>query len=132
MKVGLTFGVFDYFHYGHLKLFERCKSYCDYLIVAVQKSEEINKTKPDAKILYTTKQRIEMVSAIKFVDKAIEYTSVEDDIAKIDFDIFILGGDQNHCGFVNAINWCKENNKDIIRLERTEGICSSNLKRSLI
>ena len=67
MKV-LTFGVFDYFHYGHLKLLERCKQQGDYLIVAVQKSEEIYKTKPNAKVLYTTKQRMEMVNAIKYVD----------------------------------------------------------------
>lgn len=54
MKKVLTFGVFDYFHYGHLKLFERCKKYGDFLIVAVQCGEEILKNKPDAHVLYTT------------------------------------------------------------------------------
>lgn len=34
MKV-LTFGVFDYFHYGHLKLFERAKALGDHLTVTV-------------------------------------------------------------------------------------------------
>ena len=32
----LTFGVYDYFHLGHLRLFKQCKAYADYLIVAVQ------------------------------------------------------------------------------------------------
>ena len=31
MKKVITFGVFDYFHYGHLRLFERAKKLGDYL-----------------------------------------------------------------------------------------------------
>jgi cytidyltransferase-like protein len=31
-----TVGVFDFFHYGHLMLFERIKKLGDYLIVAVE------------------------------------------------------------------------------------------------
>ena len=31
MKKILTFGVFDYFHLGHLRLFKQCKKYADYL-----------------------------------------------------------------------------------------------------
>ena len=30
----VTFGVYDYFHLGHLRLFEQAKKYGDYLIVA--------------------------------------------------------------------------------------------------
>ena len=44
----LTFGVYDYFHLGHLRLFKQCKNYGDYLIVAVQDGDYIKKYKPDA------------------------------------------------------------------------------------
>lgn len=47
----LTFGVYDYFHLGHLRLFKQCKQYGDYLIVAIQNSDYILKYKPDAKIM---------------------------------------------------------------------------------
>ena len=39
----LTFGVYDYFHLGHLRLFKQCKEYGDYLIVAVQDGDYIKK-----------------------------------------------------------------------------------------
>lgn len=130
MKV-LTFGVFDFFHYGHLKLFERARALGDYLIVAVQKGEEITKTKPDAQVMYTTEQRMEMVGAIRFVDEAISYDQVDTTIQNVDFDIFAIGADQQHPGFQRAIAWCKENGKQVILLERTPNICSSNIKKQL-
>lgn len=130
MKKVLTFGVFDYLHYGHLKLFERASALGNYLIVAVQVDEEIHRTKPEAKVLYTFEQRREFVEAIKFVNEAIPYWQVDEDIKKIDFDIFAIGGDQNHAGFQRAIEWCKEHGKEVVRLERTEGISSSAIKQS--
>lgn len=128
MKKVLTFGVYDYLHYGHLKLFERAKKLGDYLIVAVQVDEEIHKTKPDAKVLYTFEQRCEFVGAIKYVDETIPYTQVDEDIKSVDFDVFAVGGDQNHAGFQRAIEWCKEHGKQVVRLERTQGISSSAIK----
>jgi glycerol-3-phosphate cytidylyltransferase len=128
MKV-VTFGVYDYLHYGHLKLFERASKLGDYLIVAVQKDEEIHKTKPDAKMLYSLEQWMEFIGAIRFVDKVIPYTQVDIDIKTIDFDVFVLGEDQNHAGFQRAIEWAKANNKEVIRLERTKDISSSQIKK---
>lgn len=125
----VTFGVYDYLHYGHLKLFERASKLGDYLIVAVQKDEEIHKTKPDAKMLYSLEQRMEFIGAIRFVDKVIPYTQVDIDIKTIDFDVFVLGEDQNHAGFQRAIEWAKANNKEVIRLERTKDISSSQIKK---
>lgn len=130
MKV-LTFGVFDYFHYGHLKLFERAKALGDYLIVAVQRTEEIHKNKPEAKILYTLEQRIEIIESIRYVDKVVPYTEVSEDIKKIDFDIFVVGGDQNNNSILRAVDWCKANNKEVIVLSRTPNICSSQIKDNI-
>lgn len=127
MKV-LTFGVFDYFHYGHLKLFERAKALGDYLTIAVQRTEEIHKTKPDAKILYSLEQRMEIIGAIKFVDSVVPYSQVAEDIKNIDFDILAVGPDQNHAGFKAAIDWCEKNGKQVIVLSRTPNICSSQIK----
>ena len=131
MKKVITFGVYDYFHLGHLRLFENAKKLGDYLIVAVQNGDMILKTKPDANVLYTTDQRMELVKAIKCVDEVMIYNDVFPDITKVDFDIFAIGGDQNHEGFQKAVKWCEENDKEVIRLPRTPGICSSDIKKRL-
>lgn len=131
MKKVLTFGVFDYFHLGHLRLFENAKKLGDYLIVAVQDGNFILKYKPTAKIFYTTEQRIELINSLKVVDQVITYENVDETIKKVDFDVFAIGGDQMHEGFQRAIEWCEENGKEVVRLPRTPGICSSNIKNEL-
>lgn len=129
MKKVLTVGVFDYFHYGHYKLFENAKKLGDYLIVAVQDGDYILKYKPEAKILYSTEQRIELISALRCVNETIIYYDVDKLVSEVDFDIFAVGGDQNHPGFLKAIDWCLNNGKEVVRLPRTPGICSSEIKK---
>ena len=131
MKKVLTVGVFDYFHLGHLRLFENAKKLGDYLIVAVQDGDYILKFKPDATVLYTTEQRVDLVKALKVVDQVEIYESVDTFIKTVDFDVFAIGGDQKHAGFQAAMQWCKDQGKEVIRLERTPGICSSEIKTNL-
>ena len=132
MKKVLTFGVYDYFHLGHLRLFKQCKEHGDYLIVAVQDGDYILKYKPDANVLYTTEQRIEIISSLREVDEVVIYRNVDADIMNIDFDVFAVGADQNHEGFQRAVEWCKQNGKEVVRLKRTPGICSSEIKKKVL
>ena len=84
----LTFGVYDYFHIGHLRLFKQCKKYADYLIVAVQDGNDILKYKPDADVLYSTEERVEILQALRIVDEVIVYHSVSvETLEQIDFDV---------------------------------------------
>ena len=131
MKKVITVGVFDYFHLGHLRLFQQAKNLGDYLIVAVQDNDWIKKTKPDANIMYSTQQRIELVSALRIVDEVIVYTDVDVTLPTVDFDIFAVGEDQNHNGFKRAIEWCNNSGKQIVRLYRTPNICSSSITSTL-
>ncbi len=124
----LTVGVYDFFHLGHLRLFQRAKALGDYLVVAVQDGDFILKFKPDAKVLYTTQERVEIVSALRPVDEVVLYTAIDESIQHIDFDIFAIGEDQTHAGFQRAVKWCEEHGKQVVRLPRTPGICSSQIK----
>lgn len=126
----ITFGVFDYFHLGHLRLFKQCKEHADYLIVAVQDESCIKMFKPSATVLYSTLERIELLSALKIVDEVVVYGSVwTETLEKVDFDILAFGEDQKGGKrFDDAQRWCEVHGKTVIRLKRTRGISSSQIK----
>lgn len=132
MRKIITFGVFDYFHIGHLRLFENCKKQGDYLIVAVQDGDYILKYKPDAKVFYSTQERLDMVKALRVVDEVVVYQGIcPEFLTTVDFDILALGEDHTSERFMIAKRWCEENGKEVVFLKRTPGVCSSGIKTQL-
>lgn len=131
MKKIITVGVYDLLHIGHVNLFRRARALGNHLTVAVQESDVVLKYKPEAKLVYSTEERMYMVKAIRYVDEVITYTGVDEIVKTADFDVFVTGPDQNHEGFKRAIRWCKEHGKETIILPRTEGISSSWLKKQI-
>ena len=132
MKTILTVGVYDMLHIGHILLFKHAKELfpneeCR-LVVAVQDGDYILKYKPGTKMVYTTEERMFMVSAVRWVDDVVTYKDVDVDIQNIDFDVFAKGPDQNHEGFQRAVEWCKANGKEVVVIPRTEGISSTMLR----
>lgn len=132
MKTVLTFGVYDMLHIGHILFFKHAKELfpdedCR-LVVAVQDGNFILKYKPGTKMVYTTEERLFMVSTIKYVEEVIIYRDVDIDIQNIDFDVFAKGPDQNHSGFQRAVEWCMTNGKKVVVIPRTEGISSTMLR----
>ena len=132
MKTILTFGVYDMLHIGHILLFKNAKGLfpndeCR-LIVAVQDGDYILKYKPGTNMVYTTEERLFMVSSIRWVDEVIIYKDVDIDIQNVDFDVFAKGPDQRHPGFQRAVEWCEANGKDVVVIPRTEGISSTMLR----
>lgn len=134
-KKVLTVGVFDLLHWGHFELFRRVRELAGddgEVIVAVQKDEVVTKYKPEANLVYDWATRVKMIGALRYVDKVVPYMDIDTSIKDIDFDVWAIGGDQNHDGFKRAIKWCLENGKDIVRLNRTDGISSSQLRTGVL
>lgn len=132
MKTILTVGVYDMLHIGHMLLFKHAKELflneeCR-LIVAIQDGDFILKYKPGTKMIYTTEERMFMVSSVRWVDEVITYRDVDVDIQKIEFDVFAKGPDQIHAGFQRAMEWCKNNGKEVVVIPRTEGVSSTLLR----
>lgn len=124
----LTVGVYDMLHIGHVLLFMRAKELGDELVVAVQEGDTILKYKPGTKMIYSTEERLYMVSSVKYVDQVITYRDIDIDIQNIDFDIFAKGPDQTHDGFKRAVEWCEKHGKKVVVIPRTDGISSTLLR----
>ena len=126
-KTVITYGTFDMFHIGHLKLLQRAKELGDRLIVAVS-TDEFNEKK-GKKTLISFEQRTEIVANIKCVDKVVAEESWEqkiEDIQKYHIDTFAMGDDWKG-KFDHLSRYC-----DVVYLPRTEKISSTQLKKSLI
>lgn len=67
--IGLTFGVFDMFHIGHLNLLKAAKKKCDKLIVCVSSDGYSKKHKNKLPII-PFNERITIIRSIKYVDQA--------------------------------------------------------------
>lgn len=122
----ITYGTFDMFHIGHLKLLERLSQLGDELIVCVS-TDEFNEIK-GKKTIIPYKQRAEIIDAIKYVDKVIPENNWDqkiNDIKENDVDIFAMGDDwKGKFDFLE--DYC-----EVVYLKRTEGISSSALKQQL-
>lgn len=76
MVVGYTTGVFDLFHVGHLNILKRAKEHCDYLIVGVSTDELVEKYKAHKPVI-PFEERVQIVEAIKYVDKVVPQTEMD-------------------------------------------------------
>lgn len=70
MRVGLTSGVFDLVHIGHLRYLERCRSLCDKLIVGVDCDDLVSASKGPERPFIPELQRLDLVRSFSCVDSA--------------------------------------------------------------
>jgi len=125
-KTVITYGTFDLFHIGHLKLLQRLSTLGDKLIVAVS-TDEFNALK-GKKTIIPYAQRAEIVENIKCVDMVIPEHDWEQkikDVQKHHIDIFAIGND-----WEGKFDFLKEY-CEVVYLDRTDGISSTQLKNTL-
>lgn len=120
----ITFGTFDLFHIGHMRILQRAKVLGTKLIVGVS-SDKLNLLK-NKKSVNTLEERLYYVKNNIYVDEVFieESLSLKDDyIKKYNADILVMGDD-----WKGKFDWvsCK-----VIYLERTPDICSSLIKTNL-
>ena len=66
-KVVITFGTFDLFHIGHLKMLQRASKLGNKLIVGVS-TDKLTLSKKNRQPIYGEFQRKEIIESLKFVD----------------------------------------------------------------
>lgn len=93
MIIGYTTGVFDLFHVGHVNILRRAKEQCDRLIVGVTVDKLVAYKHKRSVIPF--EERIQIVSAIRYVDEAVPQESMDKMAAweKYHFDVMFVGDD---------------------------------------
>ena len=114
------------FHVGHLRLLKRMRDLGGRVIVAVS-SDEFNAQKGKRALIPYVERR-EILESLSCVDLVIEESSwgqKATDIQRYGVDVFVMGDDWRG-RFDELKEFC-----DVVYLERTEGISSSELKQAL-
>ena len=124
MKKVITYGTYDFLHYGHIKLLERAKALGDYLIVGVT-SEDFDRKRGKINVRQSLAERIDNVRKTGLADEIIveEYIGQKiDDIKRYGIDTFVLGSD-----WEGKFDYLKEY-CNVVYLPRTEGISSTQIR----
>jgi glycerol-3-phosphate cytidylyltransferase len=130
-KVGLTIGVFDLIHIGHVNLFKNAKKHCNYLIVGVTSDKGVMQLKNRSPI-YPEFDRRDIVNEFKSVDEVFieeQEPGLENNISIIEKykpDVFIKGSD-----YKGKADFLKQYGVDVVYLDRTEGISTTDLIKKI-
>ena len=132
-RIGYTTGVFDMFHVGHLNILRQAKEQCDYLVVGVTTDELCIKRKGFSPII-TEKERMEIISSIRYVDKVIPQYDMDKTriVEEIHANAVFVGSDWKGTDAWNKYE--KEFAKigcDVVYIAHTDGISSSILREKL-
>lgn len=95
MRRIITFGTFDIFHAGHLRILERARKLGDYLLVGVS-TDALNYSKKGRNPFYNQTERMEIISAIRYVDEVFLEESLElkrHYIKTYKADVLVMGDD---------------------------------------
>lgn len=91
----ITFGTFDVFHVGHLRVLERARALGDRLVVGVS-ADALNLSKKGRVPVFSQDERMQIVGALKVVDATFVEESLEkkrDYIVDQGADILVMGDD---------------------------------------
>jgi len=119
----ITFGTFDVFHVGHLRVIERAASLGDRLVVGVS-ADALNERKKGRSPVYSQAERMEIVAALRSVDEVFLEESLEqkrDYILEHGADVLVMGDDWQG-KFDDLEDVCK-----VVYLPRTPAISTTAL-----
>ena len=125
-KRAITYGTYDLFHVGHVRLLKRIAEMADELYVVVS-SDEFNKIKGKTCVI-PFEERREIIESLACVTKVLREDNWDQKIQDIidnQCDVFVMGNDWiTRFDYLNK--YC-----DVVYLPRTPGVSSSSIKEKL-
>ncbi len=91
----ITFGTFDVFHIGHLRILQRARALGSHLIVGVS-TDALNRAKKGRNPIYPQDQRAEIIEGLRCVDEVFFEESLErkrEYLLEHRADILVMGDD---------------------------------------
>lgn len=95
MTTVVTFGTFDVFHVGHLRVLERAAALGDRLVVGVS-ADALNVRKKGRRPVFPEAERMAIVAALRDVDEVFLEESLElkrDYLLRFAADVLVMGDD---------------------------------------
>jgi glycerol-3-phosphate cytidylyltransferase len=123
MRTVITYGTFDLFHYGHVRLLKRARLLGDRLVVGLSTDEFNNIKGKTAQMTYM--ERHELLSSCRYVDEIFEekcWEQKESDILAFKANVFVMGDDWRG-KFDFLLPLC-----DVVYLPRTPEVSSTELR----
>ncbi|MCK9523863.1 MAG: adenylyltransferase/cytidyltransferase family protein [Proteobacteria bacterium] len=123
MKRVITFGTFDIFHIGHLRILERARALGDHLTVGVS-SDKMNHDKKQRYPIYPQDERMRIILGLKCVDEVFLEESLAlkgEYIRTHKADVLVMGHDWEG-RFDEFRSLC-----EVVYLPRTQGVSTTDI-----
>ena len=124
-KIVWTNGCFDILHIGHIELFKFAKQQGTKLYVGIDSDEKVKADKGQDRPFNTLLDRINLLLAIKYIDKVIPFDStkeLETAIKNVSPDIMIIGGDWKNKTVIG-----EQYTKELKFFDRIPGYSTTNI-----
>lgn len=126
--IGYLSGTFDLFHIGHLKLLQRAKEQCDYLVVGVHFSGAWK----GKETFIPFEERCEIVRNIKYVDRVIQSTPEDSDAWEIlHYHKLFVGSDYKGTERFERYEEELKGKAEIVYFPYTQGTSSTQLRAAI-
>ena len=119
----ITFGTFDVFHVGHIRVLQRAAALGDKLVVGVS-ADALNIAKKGRAPVYSQDERMEIVASLRVVDEVFVEESLElkrDYIIEHGADVLVMGDD-----WAGKFDWVSDV-CEVVYLPRTPSVSTTGI-----
>lgn len=131
--IGYTQGTFDLFHVGHLRLLEKAKERCDWLIAGVNSDELVEEYKHKRPVI-PVEERCEILQALRCVDQVVITTTLDKVrmYRELGFQRIFIGDDwRGNERWIRTEEEMNDLGVELVYLPYTKGISSSIIKEKM-